>query len=216
MNQPITPVPATATALAHWQSVFEPAGSENRSWHQSTPEMLLEIVRELRLPTDAAMLDVGGGDSLGPDALLAAGFANITVLDIAPAALARSQARLGTAAANIRWWAADIRTVSLPPEAFDLWYDRAVLHFLTDPADSALYAAQARHALRPGGVLAVGVFHPEGPKRCSGLDVCPYDAQGLERLFADGFKPLRNYTHTHHTPSGTEQLFQWAWFERVS
>src|SRR3546814_10362505 len=74
------------------------------------------------------------------DLLLDRSFADVTVLDIADSALAQSRKRLGDRADRVRWIVADITAWS-PPRQYDVWHDRAVFHFLVEPAGRTAYLA---------------------------------------------------------------------------
>ena len=84
------------------------------------------------------LIDVGGGAAADVDGLLRAGHSQLTVLDLSAEALAVARARLGAAAAGVRWVVADVTQAALPPAGFALWHDRAVFHFLTAAEDRAL------------------------------------------------------------------------------
>jgi hypothetical protein len=61
--------------------------------------------------------------------------------------------------------------------------------------------------VKPGGHVIVAAFGPEGPTRCSGLEVVRYDAQGLHAEFGVEFELLKHVTELHRTPAGTGQQF---------
>nr|WP_240545061.1 class I SAM-dependent methyltransferase [Ectothiorhodospira shaposhnikovii] len=87
----------------------------------------------MNLPSSAGIIDVGGGTSRLVDELLAAGYDDLTVLDLSRQALEASRSLLGDAGGKVSWLAQDITEVDLPAARFDLWHDRAVFHFLTEP-----------------------------------------------------------------------------------
>ena len=158
----------------------------------------------------ASIVDIGAGASTLVDGLLAAEYQNITVMDISAAALTRSQERLGNAAPGVAWRRADVLTAPLPADGFDLWHDRAMFHFLTDPDDRAAYVAQVRHAVRPGGHLLIATFAEDGPTKCSGLDVARYSPRQLQEEFGEGFEPVEHHRELHTTPSGGVQAFTYC------
>lgn len=141
------------------------------------------------------------------DGLLGAGYRDVTVLDLAPAALTRAQDRLGEREARARWIVADALDVPLPRASCAVWHDRAVFHFLTDARDRARYVAQAQRVVRPGGHVIVASFGPEGPARCSGLEVVRYSPDGLHAEFGSAFSLLDSAWEDHRTPSGSLQPF---------
>ena len=79
----------------HWQTVYETKAPTDVSWYQPIPQRSLALIQSTGLPPDAALLDVGGGASTLVDHLLAAGFSDITVLDVAPAALEAARGPAG-------------------------------------------------------------------------------------------------------------------------
>src|SRR5262249_29188117 len=136
---------------------------------------------------------------------------NLTVLDVSQTAIDVTKERLGSAAAQIHWLVGDILESSLPPNSYDLWHDRAVFHFLTDPKQRAAYVRQVVHAVKPGGYVIVATFGPDGPTRCSGLDVVRYGPEALHDEFGPRFRLLRHETEIHHTPTGALQQFTYCY-----
>ena len=193
----------------HWQTVYETKSSTDVSWYQPVPQRSLALIQSTGLPPDAAILDVGGGASTLVDHLLAAGFSDITVLDVAPAALEAAKVRLGAAGAPVQRIAADV-TAWQPSRRYDLWHDRAVFHFLVDAALREQYLNVLKVALAPGGYLVMATFGPEGPMRCSGLDVRRYSAAELSAVLGPTFRVVTSAIEEHTTPSGNLQQFMYG------
>jgi trans-aconitate methyltransferase len=126
----------TSDLQSHWENVYWTKGERDVSWFQERPEVSLELIRATGVGSDAAIVDIGGGASRLADALLDAGFYDVTVLDLSEKALATSKGRLGTRSAKVKWIAADV-TAWEPSETYDVWHDRAAFHFPTDPKDRA-------------------------------------------------------------------------------
>jgi trans-aconitate methyltransferase len=139
----------------------------------------------------------------------------VTVLDIADAALEVSRRRLGAAARMVDWQVADITTWR-PARRYDLWHDRAVFHFLTAEADRAAYKAALRTGLKAGGWLVMATFAEDGPEKCSGLAVQRYSAESLQAELGSGFELKRHERESHLTPWGSAQMFTWTLFRRTS
>lgn len=195
----------------HWQTLYGKRHFSEVSWYQSLPEPSLELIRETGVPKTAPILDVGGGASTLVDHLLAEGFSDLTVLDLAPLALAAARARLGAAAERVKWIAADI-TEFRPSRRYALWHDRAVLHFLRDPVQRQRYLDVLQAALAPAGHVIIATFGPEGPTRCSGLEVQRYSAEQLGALLGSGYHLVRGALEDHVTPGGRRQQFLYGWW----
>ena len=204
-------------AEQHWQRVYLERDASTVSWFEDSPIASLELLERAHLTSSSSLIDVGGGASALVDALLARGCEHLTVLDISSAALDVSRARLGAAAERVTWLAADITHANLPKSSYDVWHDRAVFHFLTDPSSRAAYVTALKHALRPGGHALIATFAPDGPLKCSGLETIRYDAAALlEVLGTDQFTLLEGRLVQHITPSGGTQIFTYALFRRSS
>jgi SAM-dependent methyltransferase len=159
-------------------------------------------------------VDVGGGASLLVDRLLDRGFTNLAVMDVSARALSLSRERSGKRGRTVRWIEADVRQPVLPPSSVDLWHDRAVFHFLTNPEDKRAYVENMSRALRAGGHAIIATFALEGPPKCSGLDVSRYSPSTLADALGGGFELLRSVERTHTTPAGRDQRFTYALFRK--
>ena len=191
----------------HWEAIYRSKAPTEVSWYQPEARLSLDLIRRVAPQVDTSLLDVGGGASTLVDGLLSAGYRDVSVLDLAPAALTRAQERLGERAAHVRWIVADVLDAPLPAASCAVWHDRAVFHFLTDPRDRARYVAQAQRIVRPGGHIIVASFGPEGPPRCSGLEVVRYSPEGLHTEFGAAFHLLDSTKEDHRTPGGAVQAF---------
>ena len=192
---------------SHWEQVYRSKPVDSVSWYQPHALRSLDLIRRVAGGRDARILDVGGGASTLADDLLDAGMTHVSVLDISGSALEAARQRLGPRASAVRWIEGDITTVELEPASVDVWHDRAVFHFLTDPKDRAAYVRQVRHAVRPGGHVIIAAFSPEGPPQCSGLPVVRYAPEELHAQFGSAFELVEHQTEDHRTPSGVIQHF---------
>jgi len=198
----------------HWDTLYRNKAVDQVSWFQPRATSSLRLI-EGCADKEAHIIDVGGGASVLVDDLLDAGYRNLTVLDLVESALAASRARLGARAQSVQWIAADITRADLPAARYDVWHDRAVFHFLTDPADRARYVGQVLKSVKPGGHVIVAAFGPGGPLQCSGLDVVRYDPEALHAEFGAPFRLLGHESEAHQTPSGQEQEFIYCYCVRV-
>ena len=191
----------------HWEHLYRTRDPTRVSWYQSEPRLSLDLIRRVAPDLSVPIIDVGGGASTLVDGLLDAGYRDLTVLDLSPTALALARQRLGARASRVTWLAADVRDVPLPAGGYAIWHDRAVFHFLTDAEGRAQYVGQARRAVRSGGYALVASFAPDGPTRCSGLDVVRYSPDTMHAEFGAGFRLLDHVREDHQTPSGATQAF---------
>jgi len=191
----------------HWEKVYATKASDNVSWFQEHASQSLELIHSTGLGKDAAVIDVGGGASVLVDELMEEGYKDLTVLDLSASALDVAKQRLGNDANSIHWMVGDIINVELSQNRYDIWHDRAVFHFLTDPADRQAYVEQVMRAVRPKGHVIIATFAEDGPEKCSGLPVMRYRPETLHAEFGEAFQLVKHNKELHHTPFGTEQKF---------
>ena len=190
----------------HWEGIYSAKKLTEVSWYQAKPETSLGLIESVNPPKSAAIIDIGGGDSLLIDHLLEMGFSDLTVLDISETALKRAKERLGEKSADVNWIASDVAQFSSPKQ-FDVWHDRAAFHFLTSEEDKSAYIKNASSQIKKGGHLILGTFSENGPKKCSGIEIKQYSIKSLSELFADAFKLIDGFNIDHTTPTGAVQNF---------
>lgn len=200
----------------HWEQVYQSKAADAVSWFRPHLERSLSLIEKAAPDRAMSVIDVGGGESTLVDDLLGAGHLDVSVLDISQAAIDATRQRLGPAGNAVAWWVGDVTQVALPEARYDVWHDRAVFHFLTDFAQRQAYVRLVMHAVKPGGHVIVATFGPEGPSKCSGLDVVRYDADGLHGEFGDAFRLVESATEVHETPFGTSQQFIYCYCVKSS
>jgi hypothetical protein len=199
----------TVSRKEHWEHVYETKGPTELSWFQAVPSKSMAMIRATGVPTEAPIIDVGAGVSSLVDVLRNSDYSNITVLEIANSAIAESRARLGSAAADVKWISADVLEWA-PRGRYYVWHDRAVFHFLVNEISVKTYLNTMRAALVPGGFFVLATFGPEGPDRCSGLEVQRYSIEALTELLDEDFKLKSFEIEDHTTPTGNVQQFLYS------
>jgi SAM-dependent methyltransferase len=199
----------------HWERVYSTKAPEEVSWFRPHLERSLAFIKRAAGTPAASIIDIGGGTSTLVDDLLAGGYQNVTVLDISQSAIDLAKKRLDEASKSVRWLCADVTQTPLPARAYDVWHDRAVFHFLTEAEERLAYVRKAASALKAGGHIIVGTFGPEGPTKCSGLDVMRYDTGSLSAEFGSSFHLVESAMELHQTPFGTTQHFLYCSFTRT-
>ncbi len=194
----------------HWDSAYQAKAADRVSWYRAHLEVSFELLRKAGLNPLSRIVDVGGGASTLVDDLLDFGVRAITVVDLSPASLEVARRRLGPRAEHIKWLAADVTTLTLPDASFDLWHDRAALHFLTAPEAAQAYVRTATRAIAPGGHAVIGCFAADGPDKCSGLPVVRRDPADIAALFGGSFSLVESRREVHATPGGVQQRFAYA------
>jgi ubiquinone/menaquinone biosynthesis C-methylase UbiE len=191
----------------HWETIYRTKDVHEVSWFQAEARRSLDLIARICPDRSAPIIDVGAGASVLVDNLLAAGYRDLSVLDLSEAALEISRERLDTDSAKVKWMVGDVLQVDFDQSAYTVWHDRAVFHFLTSASDRQAYVEQVRRSVRPGGYVLVATFAEDGPEYCSGLPVVRYSADGLHSEFGTDFQLVRSEHEDHRTPGGAEQSF---------
>lgn len=199
----------------HWEQIYSTKPSDAVSWFQNHADQSLRLIHNTGLGKDAAIIDVGAGASTLVDDLLAEGYTDLTVLDLSPAALMVAKQRLANHAECVSWAEGDVTRAEFPVHRFDIWHDRAVFHFLTEPPDRHAYVEQVIRSVRPGGHVIVATFAEDGPEKCSGLPVLRYQPESLHAEFGDAFLLVGHEKEAHHTPSGAVQQFVYCYCRKA-
>lgn len=202
------------TAREHWENVYNQKSPDAVSWFRPRLDRSLALIAKAELTPGAHIADIGGGASTLVDDLLALGTAKVSVADLSASALEHSKRRLGDNADQVHWVVGDATTRLFPDASVDLWHDRAVFHFLTEPEQRAAYLEHMGRALGPGAHVILATFGPDGPERCSGLPVVRYSAAALAETVGHGFELVAEDAELHTTPWGSSQAFTYALLRR--
>lgn len=201
-----------------WNEIYHAKAPEDRSWTQERALMSMEFVGRSEIAHAASIIDVGGGSSMFVDDLLADGYQDITVLDIASLAIDEARSRVAANpgdAERVRWLVADVLQWT-PDRVYTLWHDRAVFHFLVEQRDREQYRRVMMQAVEPRGFAIIATFAPSGPDACSGLPVQRWSCAELAAAFGSEFSHIDETEQPHLTPWGASQPFSWVLLRRTS
>ena len=201
-------------AADHWDRAYS-EGERTHSWFESEPVGSLRMFQLAGVSPADGVIDAGGGASTLVDALLERGFDDVTVLDVSATGIRAARRRLGRSAGRVQWVVADLRNWR-PARTYQVWHDRAVLHFLTADADRQSYLETLTASTTAGAVAIFATFAPDGPHQCSGLPVARYSAHDLAALLGDRWSSVVDDREEHVTPAGAVQPFVWAVFRRTA
>jgi ubiquinone/menaquinone biosynthesis C-methylase UbiE len=199
----------------HWEDIYQTKQLNEISWFQPKPETSLDFFKQFNIPTTAKVIDIGGGDSFLVDHLIELGYQDITVLDISEAALDRAKKRLGFRASQVNWIVADAATFK-PTEKYDFWHDRAAFHFLTQKKEITSYLETIQQNIKSSGILILGTFSDQGPKKCSGIEIKQYSETTMTDRLKKLFEKIECIKIDHKTPSDTIQNFVFCSFRKLT
>ena len=155
------------------------------------------------------IIDVGAGATTLIDSLVKNGY-QVTVLDISTEALRILSNRHGT---NLQYINGDL-SKELELGQFEIWHDRAVLHFLLNQEDRERYISNLESCIPSGGFAVIETFSTDGEKMCCGLDLHTYDEDMLIDLLGNNWVLVDSIRHTHINPFGGERPYISTIFQR--
>lgn len=198
----------------HWENIYQTKELKDVSWYEPTPETSLDFFKQFNVPSTAKIIDIGGGDSFLVDHLLDLGYQDISILDISAAAIERAKKRLGNKAGKVKWIVADAAKFE-PTEHYDFWHDRAAFHFLTNELEISNYLDTAQKNITPTGILVIGTFSEQGPKKCSSIEIKQYSENSMSEQLKNFFEKIKCITIDHKTPFNTIQNFVFCSFRKL-
>jgi 2-polyprenyl-3-methyl-5-hydroxy-6-metoxy-1,4-benzoquinol methylase len=198
----------------YWEDVYLTTSDRQVSWYQGRAEKSIHFIQEAKLTHQAAIIDVGAGASSLVDDLLGLGYLNLTITDLSASVLDKVKQRLGERSQQVNWQVGDITQSDFDSHSIDFWHDRAVFHFLTNPAERQAYINTLTKSVKPGGYAMIATFAADGPKKCSDLPVQRYNPKGLYALFSSSFELLDQQQEIHQTPLARSQKFIYCFMRK--
>ncbi len=200
----------------HWETVYTNKPFNELGWYEKESTPSLDLIQSLNLPKDAKIINVGVGASTIVQDLIKLGYTNIAANDISSKALAVLENQLDVKDKHKVVFIEDDLTNSnqignFAP--FDIWHDRAVLHFFNSDADKVDYVTLLKKVLKPNAFAIIATFHTDGALKCSGLELTRYDENTLQELLGLDFKLVKFFNYEYTMPSGANRLYIYTLFQ---
>ena len=196
----------------HWENIYQKKEIDGVSWYQKVPIESLQLIKKYSISSSDKIIDVGCGKSFLADNLLELNYTDISLVDISSNALKEVKDRLQNKSLN--FIETDILNFN-SNEKYDIWHDRAVFHFITNPEGIEKYISLCNKYINNHGILIIGAFAEDGPLKCSGLEIKRYSINDLVNLFKENFELAEGFKMLHQTPFDTEQSFTFCVFKKV-
>ena len=119
-------------------------------------------------------------------------------------------------AKSITWLCQDISAPLpnfLPP--IDIWFDRAVLHFLVDDKDIVSYFKNINSFVKIGGHVILAEFSKTGALKCAGLNVHRYSLEELTNNLGADFQLINHLETNFINPRGDLRPYIYGLFKRI-
>lgn len=195
----------------HWNQTFASKKDSELGWFESDLSPTFELLKALDLRGAKTFL-AGAGTTTLVEPLLEAG-ALLHLNDLSSMALEQLRQRLGAKSANCTFEVGDLgESISTESEVFDLWMDRAVLHFLTEQDQVDNYFVRLKNQVKKGGYVFLAEFTHGGALKCNALPVKHWNTAEYTEALGGGFKRVRDFEHTFINPKGDPRPYAYALF----
>ena len=191
----------------HWENIYQKKEIDGVSWYQKVPTESLQLIKKYSISNSDKIIDIGCGKSFLADNLLELNYTDISLVDISSNALKEVKDRLQNKSLN--FIETDILNFN-SNDKYDIWHDRAVFHFITNPEGIEKYISLCNKYINNHGILIIGAFAEDGPLKCSGLEIKRYSVDQISGLFKETFELVESFNMLHKTPFDTEQSFSFC------
>lgn len=199
----------------HWNNAYSKNEEEKLGWYETDLSPSLKLINSSQLAKDDTILVIGAGSTNLIDELINNKFTSLIATDISDVALGNLSKRVNHAT-SLNCIADDLRNPKKLKaiELVDLWFDRAVLHFLVEQNDQAHYFDLLRSKVKSGGHVILAEFSMEGATKCSGLPIINYSSDMLQERLGDEFTLIEEFNYVYTMPSGDKRPYIYTLFKR--
>ncbi len=212
-----SPAPVAKAGLkTHWDKTYSAAPEKKLGWYEDFPAETLCLVETCNLSPGSVILNVGAGTTTLIEFLLLMGYKNLIASDISRVSLDKLKNSLGNEKDKVQWIVDDLTNPAalMQIAPVDLWIDRAVLHFFTEPQERDTYFQLVQNKVKKGGYAIFAEYNLEGATKCAGLPIYRYSTDILAGNLGNDFELAGNFDHLYFMPSGAERPYVYALFRR--
>jgi hypothetical protein len=198
----------------HWNKVYTNNPKEKLGWFETDLSPMLNLINQTKVTKEARIINIGAGSTTLIDELINLNYSNLIATDISEIALKDLALRVGKE--NINTIVDDLTKPQLLKhiESVDLWIDRAVLHFFTNPKEQKNYFELLSNTVKSNGYAILAQFNTNSAKFCSGLPVFQYNKELLEKQLGSSFTLIDSFNYTYTMPSGDKREYIYTLFKK--
>jgi hypothetical protein len=197
----------------HWNKAYK-NDIEKLGWYQEEASEILKLIDALNLAKTIRIHLAGAGRTSLVKSLVDRSFSNLTLSDISNDALGLLKADYPNYSFNLVQDDLGAPVAMQEEGPFDLWIDRAVLHFLTEEQARQNYFALLKEKTNKGACVLLAQFKKGGAKKCSGLEVCQYDLNMYNQYIGKDFLLLESFDYTFINPNGDARPYIYALYQK--
>ena len=198
----------------HWDKIFSCTEDSRLGWYEKEASKTFELLNCIPGWENSKIFLPGVGTSVLIEGLLSKG-TTLVLNDISIEAINRVKSRLGDRSKDIYWLCQDIaQPIQDAIPDIDIWFDRAVLHFLTDEDDIRGYFENIESILKAGSYAMFAEFSKTGAPKCAGLTLHRYSIEELSERLGSSFTLMSHFDHVYINPNGDPRPYIYALFKK--
>lgn len=192
--------------IDHWNKIYSTKSDNELGWFETDLSYSLDQINKVSLNGRFSNVFVAGaGRSKIIDHLLKAR-CRVIVNDISDVAISKMKLEYHNQD-NIEYVIGDVsNTIIDYDDTIDLWFDRAVLHFILDDNKITNYFKNCERMIKPGGHAIFSEFAIDGAEKCAGLQLNRY-SQNMFNSRLTGFNCIECRDSIYLNPFGQERKY---------
>ncbi len=146
--------------VTHWNKAYQKE-KESLGWYQAESSEILKLIDDLDLEPMIRIHITGAGRTTLVKSLISRSFQHLVLSDISDEALRLIQEENQDTTLTLIQEDLGAPLELMKQEPFDLWIDRAVLHFLTEEKQVLNYFQALKEKTHAGAYVILAQFKPE-------------------------------------------------------
>ncbi|MDP5275491.1 class I SAM-dependent methyltransferase [Chengkuizengella axinellae] len=198
----------------HWNEIYNKTEDEKLGWFERDFSQTLKLLDLIPNWKESKIFVSGVGTSGLVDEILHPN-TKLVLNDISSKAIEKLQLKYNGTNHQMEWLCQDLgKPIPSNIKDIDIWIDRAVLHFLTEPMSIQQYFQNMNSSLKVGGYAIFAEFSKSGATKCAGLDVRRYDLQELSKNLPN-FECISHEEYTFINPKGDPRPYIYTLYRKI-
>lgn len=199
----------------HWDKIFKNSEYSNLGWYEDEYSQTLKFLNYIPTIDKPTVFITGVGTSTLAQCLLEKEY-KLILNDISLEAINKLKNQLSNYK-DITYLCADISiNIDKDIPKSDIWFDRAVLHFLLEEQQIQNYFDNLKNNIKKDGYALFSEFEKDGATSCAGLDVHRYSIEELSSRLGESFSLVNQEHYIYTNPAGNTRKYIYALYKRIS
>jgi len=100
-------------------------------------------------------------------------------------------------------------------KTFDIWHDRAVMHFFLKEEEYEKYFYQVNKYLNKDGFFILSTFSKSNLNKCTGLKIKRWNEEEVLSHLGRSFRLIKAYDFKYIMPTGDTRIFRYMLFKKI-